>query len=174
MALELQTRTYYSWNDLVDIVEEKSGKSIRDWAGKYKTPGPTHEDYATGNFPAGIWAKKYGYTDENTNLEDIYCAHNPTPEGLALRIKINTEYRDAPDGECLEEEIPYQDFWHYAIDNIFYEVSDGCIRYFNPYQVLENAKANNEEAWIIEVLEYFILVFKENNLEESIEVEISW
>ena len=170
------TKVVYDYHELVKLVEAKSGRDVRDWADRWKNQ-PTHEDYATGNFPQAKWAAKHGYVCN----ENVWCASKPTPEELALRIKINTEYRDAPDGECLEDKIPYQDFWHYAIDDIFYDIDNGCIRTFSPSISLEEAKAgkksgqlDKEDWFVIEVLEYFVQVFEENDLPEEIEVEISW
>lgn len=61
--LKKHKKEYYSWNDLVDLVELKSGKDIRDWAGKFKDK----PDYSTGNFPQAIWAKSKGYNWEVLN-----------------------------------------------------------------------------------------------------------
>ena len=160
--------THYDWNDLVEAVEERSGKQIRDWNGR-DANSPITEDYATGNFPCAKWCIEQGY--DWTVLNDP----NVDEEGMKLRIKINTEYRAVEK----EKELPYQDFWHYALSNIFYDdISNGCVRWFNPADALTGVDDVNEDGesqeWVREVLGHFIEVLKENKMKDEIEVWIGW
>jgi len=172
--IEKQTEEFYYWRDLVDAVEEKAGKSIRDWSGKFHNTPSKLEDY-----PVSKWAIKHGY--------DYKVLDDPVDEdSLKLRIKINDEYKSAPDGRCMEEkEVPYLDFWHYVLDHIFYEVHNGVIKTFCPSDdlnyVAENKYSEDDDddeqkdlSWVKEILQLFIEVLKENNLPEEIRVKIDW
>ncbi len=163
MAIKKHTEEFYYWRDLVNAVEKKSGKSIRDWAGKFRRKSSKLEDY-----PVSRWAIKHGY--------DYKVLHDPVDEaGLKLRIKINEKYKTAKDGACLEEEIPYQDFWHYALDHMW-EINNGVIRHFCPIETLEYLKEDDDKNlyWVQEILQLFVDVLKENNLPEEIPVKFEW
>jgi hypothetical protein len=167
--LKKQQKEYYHYNELCKLVETISGRDIRDWAGKFKNR-PTANDYAIGNFPEAIWAKSQGYKWEVLN--DYPDGSRRPEEEIKLRIKIIEEYKL----HNKEYELPYQDFWHYAMDRIFYDVSNGVHRFFNPGEHLEYIKDENlgKYEFVKEILPYFIQVFKENDLPEEIEVCISW
>jgi hypothetical protein len=147
---------YYSYSDMVRQIEKKHGVDIRDYAGKHRRS--PDEDY-----PTIAWAKKHGY--DHTVLEGNLESDSPE---MKLRIQINEEYEKAPDGEAAET--TYQDFWHYAISDIFYDVSNGCVRYFNPW----DAKNEASEEWQKEILQMFITLLEENDIDEAIEVYIGW
>lgn len=169
MKIKKMKISAYDWFDLEKAVEEKSGKLTRDWAGRGKNQ-PTDEDYKTGNYPTAKWAIEQGY--DWTVLNDPSLL--PDSEGMNLRIKINTEYRLVEK----ERELPYQDFWHYALDNIFYEIHNGCICYFNPKDALTGVddldSEGNSQEWVREILRCFIEVMKENKMKDEVEVWISW
>lgn len=169
MKLKKHIKEYYKWDEIVDAVEAKSGKDTRDWAGKYKNK-PTTEDYLLGNFPAANWAKSKGYNWEVLN--DNPDGTPRTDEEIKLRVKINEEYRSVED----QYEIPYQDFWHYTIDNMFLYAENGSFHYFDPEQHLEEIKDKNlgDKEFVKEILPYFVEVFKENKIKGSVQVLIDW
>lgn len=72
----------------------------------------------------------------------------------------------------------YQDFWHYALESIFYDVSNGCTQSFFPLDALENVAdiddEGNSQEWIREILGHFIDLFKENDMPDEVTVEIAW
>jgi hypothetical protein len=163
-----KTKKYYEWSDLEKAVENLSGRELRDWCGKYSNT-PSEKDFETGNYPEAIWAKEQGY--DWTVLNDNPDGSERTPQEIALRVKICEEYE-----KVAPPKLPYQDFWHYCLDHVFYDVNNGCFRYFNPSQLLEDLgdkdlKHNN---YVKEVLSCFVQVFKENNLPDEIEVYIWW
>lgn len=159
---------HYDWDDLVKAVEKKSGKDIRDWAGRNKN-APTADDYKTGNFPCAKWAVEQGY--------DWTVLNDPVdPEEMKLRIKINTEWRES--GLDEREKIPHQDFWHYAESNIFYDVGNGSLHYFNPGEALNDVDDfddhDESQEWVREILHKFIEVMQINKMKDEVEVWISW
>jgi len=165
----------YEWRDIVKAVESISGRSVRDWAGRNKSQ-PTYRDYLSGNFPAAIWAKSKGYNWEVLN--DTYLPDGRTvprsDEDIELRCKINNEYNEYKKENSLE--IPYQDFWLYANKNIFYDISNGCTRYFNPSEHLAEIEKKDlgKYNFVKEILPFFIRVLKEEGLQDEILVSISW
>jgi len=163
------TKEYYEYTELCRLFKEVFGRDDRDWAGKYKD-SPTPEDYLTGNFPEATFAKSKGYNWEvlNNNSDgSIRCK-----EELDLRVKIHEEYELVQD----KYEKPYQDFWHYAMDHIFYNVSNGSFHTFNPRETLEYIGDENpgEYEFVKEVLQHFTNLFIQLGLPEEIEVCISW
>lgn len=92
-----------------------------------------------------------------------------------LENKITKEYMTAPDGQAAEP--PYLNFWHYAMDNIFYHVHNGTSRYFDPWEAQHQAEGKNKDGeldWVIEILGMFISLFEENKIENPIEVSFCW
>jgi len=69
-----------------------------------------------------------------------------------------------------------QDFWLYILDNLFIDVYNGSIKEFSPKEELANEKLKGikENLWVQEILEYFIQVFEENNLPDSVKIMIKW
>ena len=159
------TSEYYDYHELVGEVEDFTGKKVRDWAGKF-TNCPSKQDYETGNFPEAKWAKEQGYD------WTVLCGNHSTPDQIELRKKIYAEFEASP------ANLPYQDFWHYAINNIFYDVTNGCSRWFCPKRSLENVEDTNSKGesqeWIREVLRAFIAVMERDEMEDEIEVYIGW
>jgi len=159
-------KEYYDWNQLCREVKTLSGRDIRDWLGKYNKK----VNYETGDFTVAHWATKHGY-NWKVLIGEVKGAE------LEERIKINTEYAKADDGQCLEPK--YIDFWHFIADT--YEIHNGSYIYFNPYELKEELSnysyiENHEEEkeYLEEILNYFIRVFEINNMENEIEVYISW
>lgn len=153
----------YDFDLLSDLVTKKSNKDIYNWANAL----------SDDDWDPEKWAKKHGL--DTTCLDKPEESEEDWPldsEEMKQRIKINSDYLDAQDGECLEK--PYLNFRHWAIDNIFYEFNNGYSYYtFSPKQLLLQIK-NEDEEWIKEILNYFIEVFKENNIPDEIEVETDW
>lgn len=167
VKIKSKRKTYYDWSDIVAEVEKLAGKSIRDWSGKYANL-PSEADYKTGNFPAAIWAKSQGYDWQV--LIDNPDGSNRTKEEIRLRIKINKKY------DKVKKTIPYQDFWHYCLEHVFFNVSNDSFHYFNPSEHLEEIKDEDlkENNYVKEILPYFIQVFKESKIPDEIEVHVSW
>jgi hypothetical protein len=158
--LKAYKKQYYDWSELTKEVEKLSGKKTRDWAGKYSI----QYDYSKGDFPAAQWAIKNGY--------DWRVLNDPVDEeGMKLRCEINTKWMETEEYELLDS-VQYQDFWHYALDAIFPELSNDSYLRFCPKEAL--AEAKNEEPWVREILECYIKVFKMNNIPDEIEVHIWW
>ncbi len=66
----------------------------------------------------------------------------------------------------------YMDFWHWVLDNCFYEVSNPCDSYWNMEEILNDEKTPN---WIKEITQLFYNEFKDDLDEDGgIEVHISW
>jgi len=172
----IKARKFIDYYELEKAVEERSGRDVRDWAGAQAKP-LSNEDYLSGNFPTAIWAKEKGY--DWTVLNDIQNPDGTTSrrskEDLELRAKINNEYLDYLDDNP-HLEVSYQDFWHYAIDNIFYDVTNGSVHYFNPSEHLAEiiGKDLDEDNFVKEILSHFIEVFRENSLPDEVMVMISW
>ena len=158
--LKSQTKEYYDYHDIVKEVEKLSGRKIRDWSGKFNNK----YDYSTGDFPAAKWATANGY--------DWRVLNDPVDEeGKKLRCEINAKWTQTEEFKELDS-IPYHDFWHWEIDNLFYGVHNGSYYRFSPKEAL--AEYQNEEPWIREILEYFIQVFEKNNMPDEVEVHIWW
>jgi hypothetical protein len=163
----------YDWKSIVEEVEKLSGRKIRDWSGVVKKQ--SSYNYESGNFPDAIWAKSKGY--DWTVLNDITLPDGKviprTGEDLKLRSKINLEFRET---EEYEKAYRSQDFWHYAIDNIFWDVSNGSTHYFNPSHHFNEIKDKDLGSYnyVKEILPFFIEVLKNNGLDDEIEVYIWW
>lgn len=165
--LRQHTRSYYDWNELVEAVNIKSGRDIEDWFGRYKNQ-PTGDDYKTGNFPMAKWAIEQGF--------DWQTLNDPVDKaGMAERVRINNAWSDRPDKP---EEIRYCGFWCYAQDIIFFDAYNGSTHYFNPSEslaaVMDLDTDGQSQEWVRDILLAFIEVFKENNMPDEIQVEISW
>lgn len=99
----------------------------------------------------------------------------------AVEAKAGKKIRDwAGRWSSGDKNVPYQDFWHYAIDNIFPGVENGSMWKFAPKEYLEHSvdflidENGKYLYWVEEVLKYFIEVFKENNLPDTITVLVEW
>ncbi len=97
---------HWDYHDIIDYIEQKYNIKTRDYAGRFD-----YKRHWAGDYPTTFWAKKHGY--DHTVLNGNFPMDS---EEMRLRIKINEEYRKAPDGEAAEPE--YQDFWHLYRDQI--------------------------------------------------------
>ena len=160
------TKEYYDYHELCREVETRFGVSLDDYDGLYKQRAQPGYKY-----PAVVWAEKHGY-DASVLEGDI--DHN-SPE-MEERKRINGLYYEAEDGYNAEPTV--KRFWSYALEHIFYDVNNGCERYFDPWEAKENVEVDNflidDKGWVLEVLDLFIKLFEENDIDEGIEVYISW
>ncbi len=97
---------------------------------------------------------------------EIYDWHEIVNE---IERKHKVDLRDYGKGSGV-----YLDFWHYAIDHIFYDITNGCDRYFDPWESRAYALEEDGKEWVVEILDMFIKLFEENGIESGIEVRIAW
>jgi len=124
--MQLKEYTYpkaLDFHPFVDELEKKYGFYFRDMAGKYSKGSldkqKTHkQQWMEDN---GFGGKEYVLDKPEGQQEDW---SKDSPE-IALRIEINTKYRRQDDL------IPYQDVWHWLLDNDFCELRRGGLNYLN-------------------------------------------
>ncbi|MBI1968775.1 hypothetical protein HYS49_02595 [Candidatus Woesearchaeota archaeon] len=137
--------------EMIRFVEEKYGITVRDYAGRFAV------------FPKQV--EQY----------------NPTapPE---LRVDGNTRY----DSEAYQrferwreenklptpDTIPYLDYWHWLLNNHFFEVHNGEVVYWHVQEILDTEDA---PVWVKEITQRIHDEFKEQ-LDEAggLEVLIEW
>lgn len=156
--MKKHSQEFYDYHEMVAEIESRNNVDIRDYAGYLKK---------IDDYPIVAWAKKHGldYTVLDGELEIDSPEYNE-------RIRINNLYSEAADGEALEPE--YLDFWHYAIEDIFYDVTNGCYRHFDPWELKQDIEPTPKNIWIIEILDMFISLLEEQGITEGIEVRIEW
>lgn len=100
---------------------EKYGFNYRDMAGKYSKEAGIEREEAKR-----IWLEKNGYSDKAYVLDKPEGSQADWPgdsEEMRLRIEINKAM--ASDGFNPFELRPYQDVWHWLLDNDFYDLQRG-------------------------------------------------
>jgi hypothetical protein len=87
-----------------------------------------------------------------------------------------TVHTDSDDNNDDDDDNYHGDFWIYAIDHIFYGIDNGCRREFCPTDALNEIKDKDlgKNNFVKEILQFFVRLFEEQGLGESIFVEISW
>ncbi len=64
MSKKLKSYTFYEWQELRELVEAESGRSLIDWGGKIKK---SKKDYRSGNYPQDFC---------NYLFEEVFCELN--------------------------------------------------------------------------------------------------
>ena len=90
---------------------------------------------------------------------------------MQLRIEINQKMQLVKYDEW-EKIVPYLDYWHWMIDNQFYELHNGSEQYWDIKGILEGESTPD---WVREITQLVFDEFKEQ-LDENggMEVYISW
>jgi len=88
-----KTQRALVYSEIIDYIEKKYKIKTRDYAGTF----------ASNHFEK--WCEKYGYK--------YVPAFGDT---LKEHTRLYAKYRVAKDGDCMAP--PYQDFWHFVIDNV--------------------------------------------------------
>lgn len=115
--------TCIDFNDFMDALGEKYGWNYRDMAGKYTTEGREKTKALKAQ-----WLKENGYEGKEHVLDVPVGSKIDWPVGseeMNLRIEINQKFNRIEKAY----EVPYQDVWHWLMDNAFYDISNGSMQY---------------------------------------------
>lgn len=146
-----KTRDIFNYNEMEAYINEKFNVYIADFAGKYHLPG---------NKKAPCWflewtKEKYGVKDMDDLGQIQINDRNKYREWFE-------EYRDNHE----KNEPPYQNFWHFILDDVVGEISNGSIEDVSFVDFKDVVK----EPWQGKILDMFIQEFGD----KTISVEFSW
>ena len=109
------------FNAFMDQLETKYGWDFRDMAGRYSEATRAAEAERKSS-----WMKANGYEGKEHVLDYPKGTRKDWPadsEEMALRIEISSKYE--PIRKAFEP--PYQDVWHWLLDNSFSDMNNGSI-----------------------------------------------
>jgi len=139
-----KTSTAYEFNEVMHYLEEKTGKSFRDYAGKFSKEGKAENDKLLDT-----WLADNGYAGKRYVLDMPQGSNKDWAENseeMKLRVEINTKYRDVEK----TNERPYLDFWHWMCDSN--EISNGGWLYLPDWSCMTDPDV---EPWKKEILQHF-------------------
>lgn len=109
------------FNAFTDAIEAKHGWDYRDMAGRYSEATKAKESAFHAQ-----WMKDNGYEGKEHVLDYPKGSRKDWPqdsEEMALRIEISKKFEPIRKAH----ELPYQDVWHWLLDNAFCELNNGSI-----------------------------------------------
>lgn len=109
--------------EITDALKEEQGMDYRDMAGKYSAKARDERDALREKWLSDNGYEGFGYVLNNPEGSNIDWAKDSVE--MTLRIEINTKMREDKFYEMLDDLYPYQDVWHYLLDNDFCELHRG-------------------------------------------------
>jgi hypothetical protein len=142
----------YNYNDMEKHINEKFHVYINDFAGRYHLPG----DAKAPDWFLEWTMKEHGVKD----MEDLsQIQKNDMPR----YSKMFADYRDNHE----KNEPPYQNFWHFILDDVFGEIDNGENMGVDFVEIKESFAT---EDWQRKILDMFIEEFGS----KLVHVEFSW
>lgn len=162
------------YHDLINYIEEKYNIKVRDYANSHEI-NENNEIKHFEKYRKETGKEVYHAPRQYGNTNMIYRNGNfieTTKEEVEKDKKLLKEYHKWLQKNPLPPSPPYLDFWHWMINNAFYEVSNGTADYWNVIEILENEETPD---WVKEITQ---LVYDEfiDELDDDggLEVWISW
>jgi hypothetical protein len=147
------THHAYKYIEMEKHINEKFNVYIDDFAGCYQLPGGVK---APSRFLE--WTKQ---TDGVKDMEDLCRIQK---EENSRYVKLHFAY----ESERHKYEPPYQNFWHFILDDVFFgDIPNGCIKSMN-FNDIKSEYA--KEDWQIKILDMFIEEFGT----ETLTVKFNW
>jgi len=111
-----------------------------------------------------------------TKRKDIFIFHDMMDY---IEKKYNFDMHDYAKkySDKTAQDNPYLNYWHWLIGNCFYELSNGCERYWNILEILEGDPGYEHDTpdWVKEITQMVYDEFKDDlDKDGGIEVYISW
>lgn len=142
----------YNYNDMEDYINEKFHVYINDFAGKHHLPG---------NVKAPDWFLEW--TMKEHGVKDMDDLGQIQKNNISRYSKMFTDYHD----NHQKNEPPYQNFWHFILDDVFGEINNGEIK---GVDFVDIKGRNAKEDWQRKILDMFIAEFGS----KPVQVEFSW
>jgi hypothetical protein len=116
------------FSEFMRELNKKYGWDHRDMAGSH-----SKEAYAERDKLKSAWMAANGYAGKEYVLDEpkggSKKAWPQDSEEMKLRIEINSKYRES--GQEEKDERPYQDFWHWLLENDFSDLHRGGINFLS-------------------------------------------
>lgn len=172
------------YNRMVDVVEEKYGVDIRDYAGTFgsvKSGDAGHFDiycrvandpmpFGDGVYP-DVSGLNHGFAEKWTVTRDgVFRAATEEEYDADFKL-IHEQYERYNKWVVDNPSPPYLDYWHWAIENAFMEVSNGCDREWCMQEIVED---ESNPDWVRNITQLFINEYKDELTDGSVEVHIMW
>lgn len=116
-----------NFTEFMDALQKEKGYDYRDFAGKFSKKNINR---VVDN--KKLWMDKNGYSGLYYVIDKPEGSIDDWPKGsveMALRIEINSKYQDIERAEYVS--VPYQDGWHWLLDNPFSGFNRGGINYLS-------------------------------------------
>ena len=153
IELKKHNLEYIAYHDMRDHVAKKYDINERDYAGKFskvKSEDDRLRDYLLAT---GVKNIENFFNKGDVALSDL------TEEEKQVYLDW---FRQPP--------VPYQDFWHWQLENMFSGFTKGRPLEINWQEAKEEAKENNAPDWVQEILEMYYTEFGD----ETYTVIIDW
>lgn len=167
----------FEYDDVINYIEGKYGIKVRDYAGKYGNKGKeSHFDeyqklmkdpmpFGNGKYPdcPGTTYRVYKDGKLVEGTKDEYDAQ--------FKL-IHAQYARYQEWCKTNPEPPYLDYWHWLLDEHFYDMQNGCERQINVKEILEDDKS---PSWVKEITQLIHTEFESDLDDEGcLTVWIEW
>jgi hypothetical protein len=141
----------FNYHDMVNHINQKYNVYIDDFAGKFMLPD---------NKRAPHWFVEW--TKTTHNVKDIEELSN-------IQINDNKKYAlwlQDYQNNYEQNEPPYQNFWHFILDDVVGEIHNGTIHNIN----FSELKTYTNLDWQLKIIDMFITEFGN----KTISIEFNW